>query len=421
MEYSVQNLSSSKIEIALSVSKEEWDSALKKAYDKNKYRYTVEGFRKGRAPMGVLLRRYGKELFYEDALDESLSRNYSDIIVGDKIEVVGEPAIDLNEISEDGYKAVITVAVKPDFELGEYKGLTFTEDNGDVSDEELEKAVEKEIESRARLIEKADETVETGNVVVLNYRGKIDGVEFDGGTADNQRLEIGSGSFVPGFEEQLVGLKKGGKRDVKITFPKDYNPDLAGKDAVFEVDVKEVYSKELPVPDDEFVKDVDDELNTVEEWKNKIRKNLSAGKLERAAIKLENEMIDAVVKNTEVDIPECMVEEELDSRIRDLERNITAYGLKFDDYLRHTGATVDSLKAEMREEAARDIKSRLVIEAIVKKENIEVLPEEIDSETEKLTDEQKKNPGYSGYIANKLLIDKLFAFLRANNNINGAT
>lgn len=416
MEYSVQNLSKSKVEIAIDVNKEEWAADVKQAYEKNKHKYAIDGFRKGKVPMNVLVKRYGIEFFYEEAIDATLSKHYADIIKNDNLDVVGDPSVDIKEISEDGVKAVITVAVKPEFELGQYKGITFKMDSTEVTDEDIQAVIDKELNARARLVEKSEGALEKGDTAILDYSGSVDGVKFEGGTAENQRLEIGSGAFIPGFEDQLIGMKIGESKDINVKFPEQYTPALAGKDAVFAIKINGIQHKELPVLDDEFVKDIDDELNTVAEWKEKIKSELAPKKIEQAGYKLENEMIEAIVKNTEIDIPECMVDEELDYRVQELEHSMAQYGLKFEDYLKYTGTTVEEIKAEKRNEAYANIKSRLVMEAIVKKENIDVPAEELNAEFDKL-DEKQKNPQYMSYIANKLLVDKLFAFLKANNNI----
>lgn len=416
MEYSIQKLSKSKVEIAINVTKEEWAADVKQSYEKNKYKYSLEGFRKGKVPMNVLINRFGKEFLYEDALDETLSKHYSEIVNNDNLEVVSDPDVDIKEVSEDGFKAVITVIVKPEFTLGQYKGLTFEKDSVEVTEKEVQDVIDRELNNRARLVEKTEGEVEKGDTVVLDYSGSVDGVKFEGGTAEKQRLEIGSGTFIPGFEDQLIGMKAGESKDITVTFPTDYTANLAGKEAVFAITIHEIHTKELPVLDDEFVKDIDDELNTVEEWKAQIKNELTPKKEENAEVKLENDMIDAIVKNTEIEIPECMVEEELDYRIQELEHNMLQYGLKFEDYLKYTGTTVEDIKKEKRDEAIKNIKSRLVIEAILKEEKIEVSPEELNAEFDKL-DEHEKDPQYMSYLANKLVIDKLFAFLRDNNEI----
>ena len=424
MEYSIQKLSKSKVEIAINVTKEEWAEDVKQAYEKNKYKYSLEGFRKGKVPMNVLINRFGKEFLYEDALDETLSKHYSEIIKNDNLEVVGDPDVDLKEVSEDGLKAIITVAVKPEFTLGQYKGLTFKKESTKVTAKEVQAVIDRELNNRARLVEKTEGEVVKGDTVVLDYSGSIDGVKFEGGTAEKQRLEIGSGAFIPGFEDQLIGMKAGESKDITVTFPKEYTEDLAGKEAVFAITVHEIHSKELPVLDDEFVKDIDDELNTVAEWKAQIKKELAPKKEENAEAKLENDMIDAIVKNTEIDIPECMIEEELDYRIQELEHSMSQYGLKFEDYLKYTGTTVEDIKKEKREEAVKNIKSRLVIEAILKEEKIEASQEEVDKKIKEMAtsygrkeEELRKNEALVEYLRNSVKTEKAIELIVKNAKI----
>lgn len=417
MEYSVQELSKAKIEIAISISKEEWANAVKKAYEKTKFQYSVEGFRKGKVPMNVLVKRYGAEIFYEDALDIALSEHYGSIIEKDKIDVIGKPDVDVKEVSEDGVKAVITTAVRPSFTLGQYKGLEIKKPKVKVTEAEIEAVIKKEQESRGRLIDKEEGAeVANGDVITLDYSGSVDGVKFEGGTAQDQTLEIGSNSFIPGFEAQMVGMKAGESKDINVTFPKEYANDLAGKDAVFAVSVKAIKTKELPAIDDEFVKDISEKLNTVEEWKKDIKATITDNKKKEAEGQLETIIMDTISNNTQIDIPDCMVEEELDYRIEELEKSMQNYGLKFDDYLKYTNTTVEKIKEEKREDAFKNIKYRLVMEEIMKNENITVTPEELNAEIDKLP-EERKNSQQMSYIANQMIVDKLFAFLKSNNEI----
>lgn len=417
MEYSVQELSKSKIEIAINITKEEWNDSIKKAYEKTKFQYSIEGFRKGKVPMNVLVKRYGAEIFYEDALDIALSEHYNSIIEKDKIEVISRPDVDVKEVSEDGVKAVITTAIKPNFTLGQYKGLEIKKTKVRVTEAEINEVMKKEQESRGRLVDKEEGgEVATGDIITLDYSGSIDGVKFDGGTAQDQTLEIGSNTFIPGFESQLVGAKVGESKDINVTFPKEYAPELAGKDAVFAVTVKAIKTKELPEIDDEFVKDISETLNTVEEWKKEIKTTISEDKKKEADAQLENTIMETIANNTEIDIPECMVEEELDYRIQELERSMQNYGLKFDDYLKYTNTTVEKIKEEKRDEALKNIKFRLVMEEIMKEEKITVTPEELNAEIDKLP-EERKNSQEMSYIANKMIVDKLFDFLKSNNEI----
>lgn len=416
MEYSVQKLSKSKVEVAINIAKEEWENYIKEAYIKNKHNYVIEGFRKGKVPMNLLLNRYGKEYFYEDALDIALDKSYEEVLNKENFEVVARPEVDIKELSDDGVKVVITMIVKPEFELGQYKGLTVKKEEIVVTDEEIDAVINKELNDRARLIEK--ETIaENGDTVMIDYSGRIGETKFEGGTAKNQPLELGSGTFIPGFEEQVVGMAKGETKDITVTFPENYgSTDLAGKEAIFEITVNSIQTKEVPQLDDEFVKDIDDELNTVEEWKEKIRTNIQIQKETNAEYKVENDLVDAIVNNTEIEIPDCMVEEELDYRIQEMAQQMAQYGIKFEDYLKYTGETVENIKESKKEEAVRNIKVRLVLEEICKKENITVSADEIKDKLADIKDEQQLRQA-TNYYANQIVTDKLFAFLKENNDI----
>lgn len=415
MEYSIQKLSKSKIEIAVNIEKEEWEKYIKDTYEKNKFKYSVEGFRKGKVPMSVLINRYGKSFFFEDALDDAMDKAYGEVIEKENLHVIASPDVDLKSLGEDGTKFVITVIVKPEFELGQYKGLTFEKEQVTVSDEEVTAEMDRVRESRARMVEK-DTPAENGDTVIIDYSGSIDGVKFDGGTAEKQPLELGSGTFIPGFEDQVVGMKKEEQKDIEVTFPEDYgSKDLAGKKAVFAITVHEVQKKELPELDDEFVKDIDDELNTVDEWKEKIKAQILDTKAKNAEVKLENAIVEKVAENTEIEIPEAMIEEELDYRIQDFENNLKQYGLKMNDYLKYTNSSVEKMKEEQRDEAVRNVKIRLVLEEICKKENLTVTPEEIQSKIQGIDEKQMQQA--VNYYANKLLTDKLLTFLKENNDI----
>ena len=416
MEYSVQKLSKSKVEVAINIAKEEWENYIKEAYIKNKHNYVIEGFRKGKVPMNLLLNRYGKEYFYEDALDIALDKSYEEVLNKENFEVVARPEVDIKELSDDGVKVVITMIVKPEFELGQYKGLTVKKEEIVVTDEEIDAVINKELNDRARLIEK--ETIaENGDTVMIDFSGRIGETKFEGGTAKNQPLELGSGTFIPGFEEQVVGMAKGETKDITVTFPENYgNTDLAGKEAIFEITVNSIQAKEIPQLDDEFVKDIDDELNTVEEWKEKIRTNIQIQKETNAEYKVENDLVDAIVNNTEIEIPDCMIEEELDYRIQEMEQQMAQYGINFADYLKYTGETIENIKSTKREEAVRNIKVRLVLEEICKKENITVSADEIKDKLADIKDEQQLRQA-TNYYANQMATDKLLAFLKENNNI----
>ncbi len=418
MEYSVQRLSQTKVEISLSVGKEEWDEQVKASYAKNKFKYGLPGFRKGKVPFNMLVKQFGIEYFYEDAIDDCLNKQYGEILDKEALDVIERPQVDIKEVSQDGLKATITVTVSPAFTLGAYKGLTFKRDKAEVTDEEVENAVKREQEKRARLVTK-EGAAELGDTVTIDYVGTIDGVEFQGGKGEDHPLELGSKSFIPGFEDQLVGVKAGESKDVKVTFPEDYHgKDVAGKDAVFAVTVKEVQKKELPTIDDEFVKDIEEEIDTVDAWKEKLKKNIFEGKKASADAKLENEILDSIIKSTEIELPDVMVNEELDFRVHQLEQNVAQYGLKFDDYLKYTGSSIEKIKEEEKESAIHNVKGRLIIEAICKEEKITVTADDIKAKLEESgMDEKKAKADYINYIANNLMVEKFFKFLMDNNTI----
>ena len=416
MEYSLQKLSKTKVEIAIDVNKEEWENYIKEAYNKHKHEYAVEGFRKGKVPMSLLVNRFGKEYFYEDALDIAIDKAYAEVLEKEALVVVARPEVDIKEISDDGVKVVITMITKPEFELGQYTGLTVKKDEITVSDEEIMAKINKELDERARLVEK-DTPAENGDTVIIDYSGSINGVKFDGGTAEKQSLALGSGTFIPGFEEQVVGMAKGENKDITVTFPENYgSEELSGKEAVFAITVHEIQKKEVPELDDEFVKDIDEELNTVEEWKEKIKTEISLTKEKNAEYKVENDLVDLIVKNTDIEIPDCMVEEELDYRIQEMEHNMAQYGLKFDDYLKYTNSTIEKIKEQQRDEALRNIKIRLILEEICKKENITVTADELKDLIKDIKDEKELRQA-TNYYANQIVTDKLFAFLKEKNTI----
>ena len=304
MSYSLEKVNKSQINAKITCKGEDWDNAIKAAYNKNKGKYVIEGFRKGKVPMNILVNRFGKEYFYEDAIDVVLDESYKEILEKENPEIISRPEVQIDAVKEDGVELTIMLFVTPEFDLAQYKGLTVKKDSTEVTDEELQTAVNKELEDRARMIEK-DTPAEKGDTVILDYSGSIDGVKFDGGTAEKQTLVLGSNTFIPGFEDQLIGIKKNESKDVKVTFPKDYHAkDLAGKKAVFACTVYEVQSKELPTLDDEFVKDIDDELDTVDQWKDKLKKELEEKKSKQADYKLEDDLVNMIVNATEIEIPE---------------------------------------------------------------------------------------------------------------------
>lgn len=417
MEYSIQNLSKTKIEIAFDVPKEEWMEDIKNAYAKSKHKYSLKGFRKGKVPFHIAMDNFKYEILY-DALNMAVPKYYDEILKKEQenFEVVGEPDFDDKEVSEDGLKMVITTATRPDYKMGKYTGLDIPKFDTEIADSEIDEEVQKALDSRARLIE-VDRPIKDGDTIVLDFSGSVDGVKFDGGTAEKQNLTIGSGQFIPGFEEQLVGLNKGDEKDIKVKFPEEYQEDLAGKDAVFAIKIHEIKEKELPKLDDDFVKDISEELNTVAEWKESIKKTLAEKKEKQVDNDFANKIMEKILETTEMELPECMIDEAVDYKVQQLEKNLASYyNIKLEDYMKYSGKTIEDFRNEKREEAIRDVKYELIITDIIKAEKIEFTEEEFNTELDKIPEDQRTQEVFN-YTINSLLTKKLFDFLKDKNNI----
>ena len=423
MEYSIQKLEKSVVEISISIEKEEWNGYVKEAYNKNKHRYSLEGFRKGKVPFNVLANRYGVEVFYEDAMDIAMSKTYSEVLEKENLDVVSRPDVDINVVDQEGLKFVVRVAVKPDFELASYTGLTLKKVVKKVKKAEIDAEINRELEGNARFINVTDRAVQDGDMITLDYSGAVDGVKFEGGTASDYALTIGSKTFIPGFEDQLIGKEIGKECEVKVTFPTEYHAeDLAGKEAIFTCTVKEIKVKELPALDDEFAKDLG--FDKLADYKADVKARLQK-KADASAEAEENKaLIDAIVDANVIDIPDCMIEDAIDREISEMKENMRYYGLKFEDYLKYTNTTEEDLRKERKEPATKSVKQELVLNAIITKENLVPGGEELQAEVKKYADEQgwseeelNKNADehFYNYVFNKLMNDKIIAFLRANN------
>ncbi len=423
MEYSIQKLEKSVVEISISIEKEEWNGYVKEAYNKNKHRYSLEGFRKGKVPFNVLANRYGVEVFYEDAMDIAMSKTYSEVLEKENLDVVSRPDVDINVVDQEGLKFVVRVAVKPDFELASYTGLTLKKVVKKVKKAEIDAEINRELEGNARFINVTDRAVQDGDMITLDYSGAVDGVKFEGGTASDYALTIGSKTFIPGFEDQLIGKEIGKECEVKVTFPTEYHAeDLAGKEAIFTCTVKEIKVKELPALDDEFAKDLG--FDKLADYKADVKARLQK-KADASAEAEENKaLIEAIVDANVIDIPDCMIEDAIDREISEMKENMRYYGLKFEDYLKYTNTTEEDLRKERKEPATKSVKQELVLNAIITKENLVPGGEELQAEVKKYADEQgwseeelNKNADehFYNYVFNKLMNDKIIAFLRANN------
>lgn len=372
--------------LTIEVDAKEVNNSIDAAFKKVVKTINVPGFRKGKMPRPLFEQRFGVESLYQDALDILLPKAYGDAIDETGIFPVAHPEIDIEKF-EKNENLVFTakVTVKPEVKLGEYKGLAVEKADTTVTDEDVENELKALQERHAELTVKEDGAVENGHTAVIDFEGFVNGEAFEGGKGENYSLEIGSNTFIPGFEEQLVGLKAGEAKDVEVSFPEEYHAEeLAGKPATFKVTVHEIKVKELPALDDEFAKDVNEEVATLDELKAKLREDLEAGKKNEAENKLRDEVVEKASANAEVDIPEAMIETELDRMVREFEQRLSYQGMNLELYFQFTGTDEAKLKEQMKEDAAKRVRTNLVLEAIIKAENIEVAEEEVTAEIEKM-------------------------------------
>lgn len=374
--------------LTFEVSAEEFDKALDQAFNKVKKDVQIPGFRKGKIPRGLFEKRFGVEALYQDAVDIVLPSAYMQAVAEAEIEPVDQPDIDIESIGK-GEPLVFTakVTVKPEVKLGEYKGLEVEDEEVEVTDEDVMHDLEHQREHHAELVVKEDGEVENGDTVVIDFEGFVDGEPFDGGKAENHSLEIGSGQFIPGFEEQLIGKKPEEEVEVAVTFPEDYHAEeLAGKEATFKVTIHEVKYKELPQLDDEFAKDLDDEVDTLEELKAKKKEQLLEKRTEEADNKKRETLIEKASENSEIAIPDAMVESELDQMVQEFEQRLQMQGMTLEMYSQFSGQDKDALKEQMREDAKKRVKTNLTLDAIAETEELEATDEDVEAELDKMAE-----------------------------------
>ena len=385
MSVQVENLEKSMAKLTIEVSAEQFEAAMQKAYIKNKGRIQLPGFRKGKAPRAMIEKMYGAAIFYEEAANILIQDNYAKAMEESKEDIVSRPTIDVVQI-ESGKPFIFTaeVAVRPEVTLGKYKGVQVTKIDTTVTDEEVEAALEKEQQKNSRTVSVTDRPVQTGDTAVIDFEGFVDGVAFEGGKGENHPLEIGSHSFIEGFEDQLVGHNAGEEVEVNVTFPEKYQAaELAGKPAVFKVKINEIKTKELPELNDEFAQDVS-EFDTLAEYKEDLRKHLEVSKENDAKRAKEDEAIKKIIDKSTMELPDAMIDTQCENMINEFAQRISQSGLTMDQYMQFSGMTIDGLKEQVRPEAITRIQSSLVLEQIAKEENIEVSDEEINAEVEKM-------------------------------------
>lgn len=381
MSLQVEKLEKNMAKLTIEVSAEEFDAAIKNAYNKNKNKFSIPGFRKGKAPLAMLEKMYGAGIFYEDAANEVIDASYPKAAEESKEEIVSTPEIKVTQIEKG--KAFIyeaTVALKPEVTLGEYKGVEVKKAEAVVTDEDVENELTAARKKNGRLIDVEDGTIEDGDNTIIDFTGYIDDKTFDGGAGTDYPLVIGSHSFIEGFEDQLIGKKKGETCDVNVTFPAEYHADeLAGKPAKFVVTIKEVKRNELPELNDEFASEVSD-FDTLDEYKADIRKKLQEKKEQDAKVENENNVIEKVVENAQMELPQPMVDTQAREMVENYARRLQSQGLNINDYMKYTGMTPEKLMEQMRPEAEKRIKTRLVLEKVVEVENVEVSDEKLDEQ-----------------------------------------
>ncbi|AKU25955.1 trigger factor [Geobacillus stearothermophilus] len=374
--------------LTVEVDAEQVNKGLDAAFKKVVKNIALPGFRKGKVPRVLFEKRFGVEALYQDALDILLPEAYAKAVEEAGIEPVSMPEIDIEQMEKGKsliFKAKVTV--KPEVKLGQYKGLEVEKMDTTVTDEDVENELKRLQENYAELVVKEDGTVENGDTVVIDFEGFVDGEPFEGGKAENYSLEIGSGTFIPGFEEQLVGMKAGEEKEIQVTFPEEYHAEqLAGKPATFKVKVHEVKAKQLPALDDEFAKDVDEEVETLDELKAKIRARLEEAKKNEAETALRNAVVEKAAANAEIDIPAVMVQNETDRMLREFDQRLQMQGLNLQLYYQFSGQDEAALREQMKEDAEKRVRAALTLEAIAKAENIEVTDEEVEEELQKMAE-----------------------------------
>lgn len=385
MSVQVENLEKNTAKLTIEVPAEKFEEAVQHSYNKNKGKFNIPGFRKGKAPFNMIKKMYGVGVFYEDAVDEVIDASYPDAAKESGLEIVSRPAVSIEQI-EEGKSFIYTakVAVKPEVTLGQYKGVEVQKTKSDVTEEDIETEIKRAREKNSRLITVEDRGVEDGDQVTIDFDGSVDGKRFEGGKAEDYPLTIGSHTFIDNFEEQLIGKKTGEECEVNVTFPAEYHvEELKNKPAVFKVKVKEIQRKELPEANDEFASEVSD-FDTMEEYKKDLTEKLQAEKIEAAKTADEDKVVAKVIENATMEIPDQMVEEQVNGMVNDYARRLESQGISFKQYVEITGMTAEKIGEQMKPQAIKRIQTRLVLEAVVKAENIQADDAAVEEQFDKM-------------------------------------
>ncbi len=413
------------LKLSFEVEAEKFDEAIKKVYEKSAKYFNIPGFRRGKAPMAMVEKQYGTEIFYEDAFNEVVPEIYEKELEENNIEAVSKPDIDIVQMGKgQDLKFTAVVQIKPEVKLGKYKGIQIKKVEYNVSEDDVNHELGHMAERNARVISVEDRPVENKDITVIDFEGTVDGVKFEGGKAEGHELEIGSNTFIPGFEEQIIGMKIDEEKDIKVKFPDDYfSEDLKGKEAVFKVKLHEIKKKELPEINDDFAKDAS-EYETLEELKNSIKEKLEEDNKARAKYETEEEAIKAVCKEAEVDIPSGMIETELDNMVKDIETRLSYQGMKMDMYLQMIGKTMEEFRKEGEEQAKDAVRTRLVLEQVVKDAEIKPDEKKIADKLEEMAkmygkqkEELEKNEYFMELMKKQVAQEEAIEFLVANAKI----
>ena len=427
MTYKVNEKKDGKITVDFSINAEEWEAEVQKAYEKNKGKYKLDGFRQGKIPRKVLEKTYGEFLFYEDALNTVCDNSFFEMLEKEtEIHAVDYPDISVKNVSKDGVEWVATITLVPDVTLGAYTGIEVAKSKVSVTEKEVDAKLAELQEKQARYVDVTDRAAKMGDLVNIDFVGSMNGVAFEGGSAKDYELELGSHTFIAGFEDQVCGMSIDESKDVNVTFPEQYGAkELAGKPAVFAVKLLAIREKQVPAIDDKFAEDVS-EFNTLAELKKDTKEKIKAEKEKTAERELEEKLVDAVVANAELSIPECMVNNQINRAIEDMKRSLAAQGMSYEMYLAYVGMNDQQLRDSRKADVEKQIRTTLVLNELVKQENISASEEEVEAKIEELAANMKKkpaelkktmNPSQREVIENNIVSEKVIKLLKEKNTI----
>ena len=427
MTYKVNEKKDGKITVDFNLNADEWEAEIQNAYERNKGKYKLDGFRQGKIPRKVLEKTYGDFLFYEDALNAACDKHFFDMLDKEtEIKAVDYPDISVTSVSKDGVSWVATITLVPDVTLGKYEGIEVTKTKVSVTAKEVDEKIASLQEKQARFVDVTDRKAKSGDLVNIDFVGSMNGVAFEGGSAKDYELELGSHTFIAGFEEQVEGMEINEQKDINVTFPETYGAkELAGKPAVFAVKLLTIREKQMPELNDAFASDVS-EFNTLEELKNDTKAKIKEEKEKQAERELENKLVEEIVKNAEVNIPECMVNNQINREIEEMKRALAAQGMSFEMYLAYTNMTESALRDSRKTDTEKQIKTTLVLAEIVKAENIKVEESDVEAKIEELAKNMKKKPAelkktmnasQKEVIENNIISEKVIKLLKEKNNI----